>query len=131
MQGDLVVVADFDNVLKLGNRQRYRLYEFDDKKQVYIKHNEDYLRKTTLRLEDGYYDYFNTLDAPQSDQTTQGIRIRTDARLVTSDPRFLVKKPFFSYQIRFSDNEASEKGAKLISRLWKIRSYDSEGNSHE
>ena len=80
-----------------------------------------------MKPEYRYYDYFQTISNPKSDCTTNGIRIRTDARLVTNDPRFRVNQPFFSYQIRFSDNGASEKGAKLKMRKWVVRSFETTG----
>lgn len=66
-----------------------------------------------------YLDHFDTLNAPPSDITTKGIRIRAQALYNPWDQR-VQNKLFFPYQIRISDN-GIQKAYKLHSRKWIIR----------
>lgn len=119
--GHNLLVADFDNKLGMGRDQRYVLVGDSVSSWTLVRWNENYLEAGTKR--EKYLDYFDTLVNPKSDCTTRGIRIRTDSRLVMSDERFDVSTPFFSYQIRFSDDGGSKEGAKLVSRKWVITDH--------
>lgn len=73
-----------------------------------------------------YLDHFDTLNNPDSDVTTNGIRIRAKAFYNPWDIRMGTTTLFFPYQIRISD--AGVSGAyKLVSRKWIIR----DGNKEE
>ena len=47
--GNMLIFADFNNVVGLGDRQRYILHKLTHSKMVLLKHNEDYLKEGVLR----------------------------------------------------------------------------------
>lgn len=124
------LLIDFENFFGYGNETifspLYKELKSHNFYRVFIVEKSllRYLRKISLKnyeadQEREYIDHFDTINNPDSDVTTQGIRVRAKAIYNPWDTRD-VNKFFFPYQIRISDNGV-ERPYKLHSRKWVIR----------
>ena len=131
------LLIDFDNVLGFGNEAIFSIISQENSPnmngvscKVFLINTSlvDYLKKLNSfsfdsNAEKQYLDHLDTLNSPDSDTITKGIRIRAKALFNPWDQR-ISDKSFFPYQIRISDAGVNKK-YKLLSRKWVIKDGDS------